>query len=136
MIINLNNKMKRQTLFSFIVIPGLAMLAACAGPKAGFQSIEASRAEKIVSNKKLIVLDVRTPREYAEGHLPQAANLDFLSSGFEKRLDSLDKSKKYLVYCRSGTRSAEAVEVMKKKGFQNVTNMLGGITAWQGKTEK
>ncbi len=128
--------MKYKQIFSFLAISGMVFLAACSGPKSGYQTVEASQAEQLVTSKKVSVLDVRTPREYSQGHLPNAVNIDYLNSDFEKQLEALDKDKKYLVYCRSGQRSSEAVEVMKKKGFRNVTNMLGGITAWSGPTEK
>lgn len=79
----------------------------------------------------LVILDVRTPAEYAEGHLMNAVNIDYESPDFASKIQSLIKSKKYLVYCRSGRRSAAASQIMADAGFTNIINMLGGINAWK-----
>ncbi|EPD31439.1 rhodanese-like domain-containing protein [Gleimia europaea] len=72
------------------------------------------------------VLDVRTPAEYAEGHLDGAVNIDVTDPGFEDAIASLDPNGTYSVYCRSGNRSGKAVAIMEQKGFTNVTN-VGGV---------
>ena len=99
-------------------------------------TIEATQATKIAAKQHIIILDVRTPEEFSEGHLPNAINIDFLNPSFSGRIGSMDKKKKYLVYCRSGQRSTQAVEIMKKQGFKNVTNMLGGFAKWEGQVIK
>jgi rhodanese-related sulfurtransferase len=84
----------------------------------------------------LVVLDVRTPEEYAEKRLPQAQILDINDArSFMEGLEQLDKSKAYFVYCRSGARSARACAVMQQYGFLIAFNLLGGILAWVGPTE-
>jgi phage shock protein E len=87
-------------------------------------------AEQLKSNSDIILLDVRTPKEIQTGFLDGARNIDFNSSSFERALDSLDHSKRYFVYCKIGKRSGKAGEMMKAKGFQNVTSMDGGLDAW------
>jgi phage shock protein E len=87
-------------------------------------------AEQLKSNSDIILLDVRTPKEIQTGFLDGARNIDFNSSSFERALDSLDHSKRYFVYCKIGKRSGKAEEMMKAKGFQNVTSMDGGLDAW------
>jgi rhodanese-related sulfurtransferase len=87
-------------------------------------------SEKIKAGD-VIVLDVRTPEEMQTGYLEGAQNMNFSSPDFEKSLDNLDHSKKYCVYCLSGKRSGKALEMMKAKGFQNVTAMEGGLNAWK-----
>lgn len=82
------------------------------------------------ADENLVVLDVRTPEEYAGGHLPGARNLDFFGEDFTSGLDELDKGVTYLVYCRSGGRSAKTLAQMKDLGFVEAYNMLGGFTAW------
>ena len=82
-------------------------------------------------NTDFVVLDVRTPDEYAEGYIEGAINIDYYADDFENSLDKLDKDKTYLVYCRSGRRSAEARDVMTELGFQNIYNMTGGFQDWQ-----
>ncbi|HEY94975.1 MAG TPA: rhodanese-like domain-containing protein [Dehalococcoidia bacterium] len=76
------------------------------------------------------VLDVRTPDEYNTGHVEGAINIDYNSDTFKEKLDTLDKSGKYLVYCRSGNRSSEAVKVMEELGFTMIYHMNGGIIDW------
>src|SRR5690606_12269678 len=87
--------------------------------------------------KDIIVLDVRTGEEYKSGHLEGAVNIDVLdSTTFHNQIENLDKDKTYLVYCRSGKRSANAANIMNQKGFANVFNMKGGILAWEKKKYK
>ena len=76
------------------------------------------------------ILDVRTPAEFAEGHLANAINIDFYSESFDQHLSQLDKNKNYALYCRSGQRSGMAAEQMKQMGFSNVCNLSGGILDW------
>ncbi len=78
------------------------------------------------------VIDVRTPQEYALGHLPGAVNLDVEGPDFAARVQSLDPGAPYAVYCRSGNRSAAAVAVMDQLGFTRAFHLGGGITAWKG----
>lgn len=77
-----------------------------------------------------VVIDVRTPQEFAQGHLENAINLDYNSESFSNELSNLDKTKTYLVYCKGGSRSGSAVPIMKELNFMTVNNMLGGITQW------
>jgi rhodanese-related sulfurtransferase len=76
------------------------------------------------------ILDVRTPAEYAEGHLRGAVNIDVSAPDFASRVGALDKNAAYAVYCRSGNRSAAALEVMKGQGFTGAYHLGGGIGAW------
>ena len=80
----------------------------------------------------VVVLDVRTPAETAEGKIDGAVELDFNSGDFAAQLEQLDKSQTYLVYCQSGGRSSSACEMMKEKGFRELYNLVGGYTAWSG----
>jgi phage shock protein E len=78
-----------------------------------------------------VVLDVRTPAEYASGHIPQAQNIDIEGSDFATRIASLDKTVSYAVYCRSGNRSGTALGQMSAAGFTHVHDLAGGVGAWQ-----
>jgi rhodanese-related sulfurtransferase len=91
-------------------------------------------SKMIVTDPKhlnLVILDVRTPKEFDQGHIPKAINIDFYSPAFRKDLGRLDKKKSYLVYCRSGNRSMQAVKIMKELGFRNAASMTGGIMKWE-----
>ncbi len=81
-------------------------------------------------NQGFILLDVRTPGEFASGHLAGAVNLDYNSPAFRESVAGLDRSLAYLVYCGSGRRSEGAAGIMRELGFTEVYNMLGGISAW------
>jgi len=87
------------------------------------------------NNPDLVVLDVRTPEEFSEAHInPNGlplVNLDFYESSFGAELTALDKSKSYVIYCRSGNRSSQTVALLKGMGFENVYHLEGGIQAWQ-----
>jgi len=78
----------------------------------------------------VVILDVRTPAEFASGHLPGAVNLDVQGADFPAGLAKLDASASYAVYCHSGNRSSIALEQMAAKGFAHTTGLAGGITAW------
>lgn len=98
-----------------------------------FENINAVVFEKEIENTpEAIVLDVRTAWEFESGHLENAVHLDFFSPTLEAELNKLDKSKYYLIYCRSGARSYSACSVMASNGFAKVANMMGGIMTWQG----
>ncbi len=79
---------------------------------------------------KGLLLDVRTPEEYSEGHIEGALNLDIYDKQFSIELDKLDKTKPVYVYCKSGGRSSNASEIMKEKGFKEVYNLVGGYSGY------
>lgn len=119
-------KMKKTMLF----LRGaclLLLLASCTSedhlaPKEFSEKLKAENA---------FLLDVRTPEEFAEGHIEGAVNMDVQSADFNTQVSALDKNKAYYVYCRSGRRSASAQEIMKEAGFKQVYNLEGGILAWE-----
>jgi len=94
--------------------------------KEAFDLIQANK-----DNPDFVILDVRTPEEFASGHIENAINLDFLSETFRKDLDQLDKSKTYLMHCRSGARSVQALSVMEELSFLEVYHMPDGILGWE-----
>jgi rhodanese-related sulfurtransferase len=96
-----------------------------------FELITCKKAKKLISSKKdLIILDIRTPEEYEEGHIEDSVLIDFYDALFTKRLNVLDKNKTYLIYCRSGHRSALALSAMKDLGFKKVYDLDGGFNTW------
>lgn len=78
----------------------------------------------------LVVLDVRTREEFDEGYLPGAILVDFYDEGFVAQIEGLDRDVPYLVYCRSGGRSAKTAQLMTQLGFSEVTDVAGGMLAW------
>ena len=93
----------------------------------------APAAEPITVGADTIVIDVRTPAEYSEGHLDGAVNIDVQDANFGTILSQLPTDGEYVVYCRSGNRSAQAAEIMKASGFTNVTD-AGGVSDASAKT--
>ena len=79
----------------------------------------------------LVIVDVRTPAEFREGHLPGAVNMDYFGGPFETQIQSLPKTAPVLLYCRTGNRSGSAYDVMTKAGIGNILHMHEGITKWQ-----
>ncbi len=106
---------------------------AVAAPKPGkYGNVNVEQFEKLSQGTNVVILDVRTPDEFAAGHMKGAKNIDFIEKDFTEKVAALDKNKTYLVHCASGRRSAQAAEEMVKKlKFTNVYNLEGGINAWQ-----
>ena len=85
---------------------------------------------KKITESGVVILDVRTPGEFAEGFIEGAQMIDFQSGNFEAEIGSLDKDVTYAVYCRSGNRSGQAVKIMQDAGFLNLFNLEGGVIDW------
>ena len=99
------------------------------------KEIEVDEAHVIIEEKKgspgFVILDVRTAGEYSGGHIEGSTNIDVKSESFKEEVGKLDKSKAYLVHCRTGRRSDIAVKIMEDMGFANIYWMPGGILGWQ-----
>ncbi len=92
--------------------------------------LDVAQFEQKLSTPDVILIDVRTPQEFNEGHIAGAVNMDFYGDNFEAQINSIDKSKTVLVYCKSGNRSGKAASIMAKQNFKNVFDLSGGITNW------
>lgn len=101
-----------------------------------FRNIDVAEWEKLRKDASVVVLDVRTAEEFADGHMPGAINLDIRGGKFAETLAGLDKSKTYLVHCAVGGRSAKACGQMDGLKFEKVLNLSGGITAWEAAGHK
>jgi rhodanese-related sulfurtransferase len=100
-------------------------------------SIQQDKFEKLMKKKNTYVLDVRTLEEYKSGFIGNAVNYNVMdSAAFVNTISSLDKNKKYLLYCKSGRRSGKALVMMKNMGFRKVHHLGGGITEWKGELKK
>jgi rhodanese-related sulfurtransferase len=86
-------------------------------------------SEKI-TEEGVRILDVRTPDEISEGYIEGAQFVDFYHEDFKIEIDSLNKEFAYAIYCRSGKRSSQAMEIMQEFGFENLYNLEGGIIEW------
>ena len=135
-------------LLTFIAIAGLTTLPACskaetpatpqtpaiqtAAPQAlKVTHVDAKQASALMAAQPdLVVLDVRTPREFTSGHIDGATNIDFKNSNFATQLSALDKDQTYLIHCRSGGRSTASLKAFKKLGFAHIIHMDGGMNGW------
>lgn len=95
------------------------------------QQADAAQFKKLTESPDALVLDVRTAAEVAEGHLPNAVNIDIYGTDFMAKVQELPKDREILVYCTVGARSQQAADILSKQGFAKVYNLDGGIVAWQ-----
>ena len=98
----------------------------------GFTLVSPEEAAATIADPPadLVILDVRTPEEFAEGHIEGAVMVDFYSDTFDAELAALDPDVPYVVYCRSGNRSGQTIAKMEQIGFQSVEDIDGGVVAW------
>ena len=111
------------------LIASLFLLAGCSS-SAAVTNMSASDFSKKIGEPGVVTLDVRTPFEFATGHIQGAQNIDFDSGNFESQIANLDKDATYALYCRSGNRSGQAAAIMHDAGFHNVYNLNAGIVDW------
>ena len=129
-----------KEIFSIAIFSLMVNIASCQsqgvnGQSANKQAIKSTISvdefeKKLSSLPNVQLVDVRTPEEYAEGHLKDAKNINIRSADFNEQLNKLDKTKPILVYCLSGGRSSAAANKMEEMGFTEVYNMDGGIMKW------
>ncbi len=116
----------RRALAPLLVVLLATLLAACGGSGSAVKIPSAADAAGMVGSR--VVIDVRTPAEYAAGHIAGAQNIDVEAADFATKIAPLDKGAAYLVYCRSGRRSAIAADQMASAGFKDVVDG-GGMDA-------
>ena len=116
----------------------LVLVSAVAMPVMGgsaVTNVSVGKAQTLLKERAgkadFVILDVRTPEEFAEGHIDGAVNLDVQARDFEKKLRVLDRKKSYLVYCRTGNRSRKATVAMEALGFRSIFHMNEGIVRWK-----
>ena len=130
--------MKKIKLFVSMMLSTM-LFSSCTtlgGSSLGYRQISVDEAVEIIKNEKnYIILDVRRPDEYAEGHIPKAINVPNEEISTAEIAELPDKSQLILVYCRSGRRSKEASEKLVKLGYTNIVE-FGGILDWKGEIEK
>lgn len=111
------------------IFAGLCAIFGCSAK--GFVSVDAERFAREIAKLGVQLVDVRTAEEYAEGHIPNAVNMDVSSPDFVEKVSALDKKRTVALYCRSGRRSKRAAEQVVSLGFK-VVELNGGIISWPG----
>ena len=113
-----------------VLLTSVFSLTACSGSGEQVINLKVNEFAQKIADPAVVILDVRTPAEFASGHIAGAVNVDFESGSFDRDIQKLENFKTYAVYCRSGNRSGQAVKVMQDAGFTNVFNMNGGVIDW------
>jgi rhodanese-related sulfurtransferase len=121
-------------LILFLLVAGLSACGTDEDSSSGLHINVNFEEAKALIDGGMTVLDVRTPEEYAEGHIKEAKLLPLQE--LEARLDELDKDTPYVLICRSGNRSGQAQEILKAAGFVKTYNTLGGMNEWPYETVK
>lgn len=105
--------------------------APVAFPTAAGTIVTPDEVAKLIAEKKATVLDLRTPEEFAAGHIAGAVNIDFLDADFATKIAALDKSKTYVVHCAGGGRSGKSLPTLEKEGLKSVLHLQQGFKGWQ-----
>lgn len=120
----------KKSIFLFLLLSTL--VAACNGIAQG--KLNPDQFNSLLAKDKTVqLIDVRTPGEYASGHIVGSTNIDYNSPDFLDRMRTLDKNKPVAVYCAVGGRSGNAATKLKELGFSKVYDMAGGTQAWNAK---
>lgn len=123
-------KIIRHTVFLMLMTMSATQLLGC-NSNDNITSVSALKFDKAIKADSVQLLDVRTPEEYAEGHIDGAININVQSDDFQQMVGKeLSKDSTILVYCRSGRRSMDAAEVLTELGYK-VVNLKGGIIEWK-----
>jgi len=119
----------------FIICIGFLIPSLSAQDSTRIIAVSAKEAADLIDehngDDEFTILDIRTPGEFQSGHLAKSIPIDFYSPTFADQLNRLDKTKTYLVYCRTGNRSTKSLELFKKLKYQKVYHMASGISAWK-----
>lgn len=123
--------MKKQIIGSLFILMVLVLTNSCGQDNKNIQIVKPAKFEAMLkSDPNIVLLDVRTQEEYNSGAIAKSVNIDFYADDFATTISKLDKSKTYLVYCRSGKRSNKTANMLSKQGCKNIFDLDGGITAW------
>lgn len=114
----------------FTLLAPLFLTLGCSQAEDAAKNVDPKAAQALIADQKATVLDIRTPEEFAEGHIPNAKNVDFFSKSFRETLEKLDKDAPIVMHCQSGGRSGQALPIFKELGFTKVFHMNGGFSAW------
>jgi rhodanese-related sulfurtransferase len=123
-------------IIGLVLLAVLIVVVGCAGQSRGEAGVDIPVDEvyKLWQSKEIVIIDVRTPGEYQEGHIPGVANIPL--DQLEKRIGEIPRDKKVVLICRTGNRSASGTKLLRDKGLTNVFNSKDGMTSWKGPVEK
>lgn len=122
--------MKKYILLSFVTLT-LFFYSCTNGQISDMNLAPTEFSKKLSENPEAILIDVRTPEEFAAGHIENSRNFDWNGDDFNNQISTLDKTKPVYVYCLSGGRSGKAASQMRSDGFKEVYELNGGILSWR-----
>lgn len=114
----------------YFILITLAFVSCQGQQKEGVEKVSPEQFSQKINSVNGQLIDVRTPKEYKDGHIQNAVNIHLYDQDFKERINKLDKEKVVYVYCKAGGRSAEAVDIMKTNGFKHIVELDGGADAW------
>jgi rhodanese-related sulfurtransferase len=128
---------KKQSIIAFALVAVFTLIMGTSTAFAQVKNLAQTDVAKVLKAEKATLVDVRTEGEVASGYIKGTTVFaDVNSSDFSTKISKLDKSKTYIIYCRSGARSSKAANYMVQNGFKNVYNLNGGIMSWGGEVSK
>ena len=122
---------------TLLFLATLTFIAACSSSSNNVygqvinKKVEKAEFAKLMKKSGVQLIDVRTSREFSNGFIAGAKNIDYNGDSFEKQIKKLDKNKPVLVYCAAGGRSENAAELLKEWGFKEVYDLIGGYNSWK-----
>lgn len=121
----------------FLILFTSLFFVSCKGQETEhFKLLNSAQYEQVISENGVTIIDVRTPEEYQNGHIENAQNINVQSGDFKAKMENFDREKPIYIYCRSGSRSANAGRILEEMGFKEIYDLKGGILSWKGKLEK
>lgn len=100
-------------------------------PPASVRHVDVATAARLITTNAVVILDVRTGKEFAQGHIAGATNIDALAGDFAEKAAQLDRGRTYLVHCATGKRSTNCLPQLQRLGCTNLIHLDGGFRAWQ-----
>jgi rhodanese-related sulfurtransferase len=94
------------------------------------RSISVTEFKSELNKKNSVLIDVRTPQEFASGHIQGATNIDFYAKDFESQMYTAGEKSNVLIYCASGNRSGQALKSLNASKFKSISDLSGGIRIW------
>lgn len=123
-----------KKILGLVALLAALLVSACGGgggASSAVTTVDAAEFLRAAAQPGVTVIDVRTPEEFAAGHLPGAVNINVEGADFDAQVAALSKDGAYAIYCRSGRRSTVAADKMAGTGFTRITNLDGGLVDLQ-----
>ncbi|MGA9269101.1 MAG: rhodanese-like domain-containing protein [Lutimonas sp.] len=121
----------KRTVNALLLIFFIGLLSVSCGKGSKDDSSLVTPQELSLKQKDVVLIDVRTPREFEQGHLENSVNINIADKSFKEEVEKLDRSQPVYVYCKVGGRSAKAAGILKEMGFEEVYDLEGGIRNWE-----